>query len=968
MRKFIFALAFGALLLPDYGFTLGLGEIEVSTALNQELNAEIELLSAAPEDVETLIVKLASREEFSRAGIERPFLLNALRFSAEINDGVPIIRVTSDKPIREPFLNFLVEIDWPKGHMMREYTILLDPPVFMEQAAPPPQETSRPAAMETSRPSAVMSEPQSDSGFRPAAMASTPAMPAAATAPSSTVSDVRAMPAQTYEPQPVPAYTRSYEPPGGYRIQPGDTLWSLADAMRPDQSVSIEQMMLAMLRSNPEAFINENVNGLKKGFILRIPDRDDIVSMNHADAVAVVREQNALWREYRETVTGGTPAPALGRDADTGEGMVIEDSQAARLEIVAAGSGLTASGTKDPTQMSAGELRAELARARETLETERLEKEALQQRVSALEGQVDRMKSLLTLEDADMAEMQQAAMPVETEAMPEAGLTEEVIAEDEQELLVDEAALEDATALEELTVEDTMAMDEAVDELAVDEAEPAFFDEEMSGEEQLEAVDETVVQPGETYEDYAVTPPAFTQPQKQDPLSMLLNNPMLLAAAGGGLLLVLLLIALIMKRRKSGASDKAISSNLEDIDAQLDDSEVVTILDDEPEQLAEVEDVARTRAEAPETESAAARPSMEDTLADSAQAAEAEDEPRDDVIAEADVYLAYGIYQQAEELLQNALKDNPDKDSYRVKLAETYLASKNADAFVELATDMNQRRNGADTPAWRKVASIGQELVPGHALFTGAADGDLDVAGLSVPATEIMDSAAGVDTDLDLGLDETVDAAEQAATATVDDLEFDLAETGAHEADEEEDEAGVEFDLTETQAMEAAQTTQEFSLDIEAAELGIDEEAEEHTESGDDFDLDLSAEAETLTADDASESGDIALDEISEDMLEFDAEEAEVSEDSPGEEPAEEATILDFADAAAEAETGSIDDEELDLSELDDIDEVSTKLDLAKAYLDMGDADGTRSILDEVMSEGNDQQKKEADELLRQLG
>ena len=162
MRKLLFALTFGTLLLPDYGFTLGLGEIEVSTALNQELNAEIELLSAAPEDVETLIVKLASREEFNRAGIDRPYLLSSLRFSAEVRDGVPFIRVTSDKPIREPFLNFLIEIDWPKGHMMREYTILLDPPVFMEQQAPAPsqQEQLRPAAMETSRPAVSTTAPE----------------------------------------------------------------------------------------------------------------------------------------------------------------------------------------------------------------------------------------------------------------------------------------------------------------------------------------------------------------------------------------------------------------------------------------------------------------------------------------------------------------------------------------------------------------------------------------------------------------------------------------------------------------------------------------------------------------------------------------------------------------------------------------------------------------------------------------
>jgi len=134
-RKVLAAIIAGALIVPTTGFTLGLGEIEVNSALNQRLNADIELLSATTEDAETIIVKLASRKEFSRAGLDRPYLLNDLRFKSEIVDGVPHIKVSSGSPIREPFLNFLVEIDWPNGHMLREYTVLLDPPVFMTQTA-----------------------------------------------------------------------------------------------------------------------------------------------------------------------------------------------------------------------------------------------------------------------------------------------------------------------------------------------------------------------------------------------------------------------------------------------------------------------------------------------------------------------------------------------------------------------------------------------------------------------------------------------------------------------------------------------------------------------------------------------------------------------------------------------------------------------------------------------------------------
>jgi len=134
-RKLLGAIIAGVLLLPETAFTLGLGEIEVNSALNQKLSADIELLSATPEDTESIIVKLASRKEFSRAGLDRPYLLNDLRFKSEIVDGVPHIKVSSGSPIREPFLNFLVEIDWPNGHLIREYTVLLDPPVFMTQPA-----------------------------------------------------------------------------------------------------------------------------------------------------------------------------------------------------------------------------------------------------------------------------------------------------------------------------------------------------------------------------------------------------------------------------------------------------------------------------------------------------------------------------------------------------------------------------------------------------------------------------------------------------------------------------------------------------------------------------------------------------------------------------------------------------------------------------------------------------------------
>ncbi|MGB5457819.1 MAG: FimV/HubP family polar landmark protein [Gammaproteobacteria bacterium] len=1012
MRKIIFALAFGVLLLPDYGFTLGLGEIEVNTALNQELNAEIELLSAVPEDVETLIVKLASREEFSRAGIDRPYLLSSLKFNAEVRDGVPIIRVTSSKPIREPFLNFLIEIDWPKGHMMSEYTILLDPPVFMgQQQAPADSEQTRPAAMESPSASPTTApDPQGSSGFRPPALGAAGSSFSAAPVPVPTT-QARAMPSPPTAS--APAET-SYQAPAGYRIQRGDTLWSLADSMRPDQSVSIEQTMLAMLRVNPEAFINENVNGLKRGYVLRIPDRDDIIAVSQADAIELVREQHALWREYQQAVTGGEPTSAMDLEAEADASAGFAEGDDARLEIVAAGSGVAAAGSKDPTEMSEFELRAQLAIVRESLETERVEKEEMQQRIVMLEGQVEKMKALLTLEDTDLAEMQQAAAPTEVEDLTVNEDFEQALVEQPEEALFDQDAMEEAIA-------EAGAPDEAasvVEEGGVEEPEQEVF----ADQEQVEATEqaeEPIEQPITSAEDFSVEPstqPAFMQPER-GPLSALLNNPVLLAAIGGGLLLVLMLIALVMRRRKGGDEMPVVASNLEDIGDQIEEDAVT-----ENAQVQAADAVADEAVADVGTEPEKALHGSEETE-DLAAAEQTVDTPpdedagtRDDVIAEADVYLAYGIYQQAEELLQNALKQNPDNDSYREKLAETYNSSKNTEAFIELATEVNERRQGKETPAWKKIVAVGVALCPEHALFRDkAADkvGDLSMDDLSSNQPESVDVDLGreaeqgaVAPELDLAVDESevaaepaesveFDLAETGADTIVEDVieesvEFDLSETGAETVVEEEEES-VEFDLAETQMVEpSVDGDEEFSLDIEATELELDEEAESaerETDADTDFALDLSEEADAILAAAETTEEEFSLEDV--DALGLDVTEEpdeQVAEANAEESLDEDASILDIDDMdleqaivesvvepgiAGSAESASyddIDDDELDLSDLDDIDEVGTKLDLAKAYLDMGDADGTRSILDEVMTEGDDTQKKEAEELLRQIG
>ena len=1011
-RKLLGSVIAAALFMPQNAYTLGLGEIEVNSALNQRLNADIELLSASPEDVETVIVKLASRKEFTRAGLDRPYLLNDLSFKAEMADGKPLIRVSSGSPVREPYLSFLVEIDWPNGHMLREYTVLLDPPVFMTQQA------AAPAVAQTSA--------QDNSGFRPTAGTSANVVPVAAPStdlsprPSSTdrygQSEPATQPAPVqYQAQPVsntqlaaPVFISQQpqsvnQPSGTYRIKAGDTAWSLADAMRPDQSVSVEQMMLALLRTNPESFINENINGLKRGYILRVPDYDDIMAVSQEEARSITREHAALWRQYQQTAAGGTPASAM----EAGDAMAAESGELdgdmpgddAYLEIVSAGSGASLGG-KDPTEMSAEELRAELALARERVETERVEKEALQQRVETLEQRVGKMKGMLAIEDSELAEVQSLGQPDEG-MIDEMSADEALMSESEvtpEELVEQDGAIEDLAGMgemaEDLATEDGAGQDMSADQLA-EQGEAVFVDEqagdELTGDELTGAMDESVAQEPALQPEPEIVrqPPPVVSQKPADPLSRLLGDPMILGAAGGGLLLIAALVTLMIKRRKvKEESEAAAPAPMADSGDSLEDlaDDVAQVVEEDEvkvDSLAGDETIVSEPAKTEQTaefdsDSTMVLDSAEDTVvAEHGEAAAGAEEQRDDVIAEADVYLAYGIYQQAEELLSQAINDNPDRDNYRVKLAETHYAAKNKDGFLAVATELKSRLDD-DSPLWKKVVGMGQDLCADDPLFQGSMVG--------VPVEAMAPDEPSMD--FDLGADEP--AAEEPAP----DLDLSLDEPLDLSADDgsspEEEAAELEFDLSDTGAVDESEAADEgFSLDIDASELDIEsdesaalaEAAEEEAIDIADLDLDMSDtgaveesvsdETESLDAgldfslDDseapAAEQPEQALevdDELALDLTE-EAAELDMNLDEPAEAPAaEEEADIDLSEDSAD---------DFDLSSLDDVDEVSTKLDLARAYLDMGDHEGTRGILDEVLAEGNDAQKQEANELLAKL-
>ncbi|MEX0828536.1 MAG: FimV/HubP family polar landmark protein, partial [Haliea sp.] len=364
------------LMLSGSALGLGVGRLEQNSALNEIFDARIPLLSSSPDELASLKVRLADSEAFDRAGIERNAAVNLLKFDiVEPASGEDYIHVTSRDPIREPFLSFLLEISWSSGRLFREYTVLLDPPAYepqSRQAAAPatPRQTTAPTATE-SRYSHEVQYPDSS-----------PASPAAAPRAAA------------------PRIDGDYGP-----TQTGDTLWSIANSMRP-AGVSNQQMMLALLRANPDAFIGNNVNGLKRGQVLRAPDSDEMRAMDSAAALEEIKRQYSLWDQAREAVAASpaqqpdtaTAAPAAASPAST-EAETTES----RLEVLAAADG--ESDTSSDAAADDADLNRELAIASENLEAVAQENAELKDRLAENEALIEDLKRLIALKDDELASL-----------------------------------------------------------------------------------------------------------------------------------------------------------------------------------------------------------------------------------------------------------------------------------------------------------------------------------------------------------------------------------------------------------------------------------------------------------------------------------------------------------------------------------------------------------------------------------
>jgi len=859
------------LLMPLFGHAAGLGKLTVLSQLGQPLNAEIELVSLQPGEEESLAAKLASADAFNQAGIEINPALLGVRFAVERRTGRgPVIRVSSSQPVNEPFLEMLVEVQWASGRLVREYSFLLDPPEYRAQ---------RPIAAAPAKPAAVAPAP-------------------APVAPRIEQKPIAAAPVSA------PAAKPAAKPAGTYEVKKGDTLGKIAE-QNAQPGVSVQQMLIALYRANQDAFIGDNINRLRSGRILTIPDREAAAAVDQADAVRLVQAQGRDFAEYQRGVGAEVAkAPAAATPAArTATGKIAAKPEAAppaepkdQLKLSKA----------DPKKSTASASKA--AKGDDAVARERALKDA-QARVQDLEKNLGDLQKLLEIRNQQLAELEKkgaATKPAPAKPEPAKPAAAEAPKAEAPKVEVAKAApAKPEPAKAEPAKPEPAKPEPAKPEPAKPEpVKPEATTPVAAPVAEAPKADPAKDAPKPAAEAPKPKPKPAPPPPPPPPPSIVdqfLDNPLALGGLGGVVALLAGYGAWAWRRKKAtqskfqdsvlggGAAGSASVLNAGAAD-EADDASVSQV---------SVSDASVGRAEADDV----------------------------DPIAEADVYMAYGRDAQAEEILKEALAKDPGRVPVLGKLLEIYANRRDAKSFEASALKLNQV-TGGEGADWEKAAALGRSVDPGNGLYGGSGDAapipsaapaaaptlDFDIGGgggdagamstdlsLDLGGGEGSTDASAMDFDLGGGTDPAAQAVDTDSTMSIGTV------------DTKSDSGGLDFDL-------GGETTPTAAAVPEPA-------AEQAADAGMDFDLNLDLGGETTAAAAPSE---VDLSAINLDL---------------GGEPS--------GAAAAGSEKWQ---------------EVATKLDLAKAYEEMGDKDGARDLLNEVLAEGDAAQQAQAKQMISALG
>ena len=906
-KKLALVLSLALAGLPTAAGALGLGEIKLNSALNDKFSADIQVVGATSDELDSLDVKLASLNQFNQAGLDHPDVLNQLQFLVVRNpDGTAYIHITSSQGVREPFLDFLIDANWNNGELIREYTVLLNPPNLQTAEAAKPQ--AAPAAVAPA-PVPVPSAATTPVAASPAVTATAPqteapqpeAPVAAAPQPSAPepTASPPASPAPSFEQAPAQrALGANYGP-----IHRGETLSGIAKSVRQD-GVTLNQMMIAIYQANPEVF-SQNINRMKAGMIMRMPSLADVQAVSVADANTEVRAQMEEWRAGRNAAASNTPEaaqPAL---------TLVAPSSAAETSAQVPGAEKGGSGEAPAAPVSQ-------APAKSTKPSKPVEP-AVATPVLPPPSQAPISVNSNALSSVQQQAQKQSAMPTPS-ALPAPATPKNV----------------------PLPTPKSEAPKPA----------PAPAHAASSGGGFLDAI---------------------------------LNIYVLGALLMVGVVVVLGIV--IKKRRQSAGSKLTTPARIKGADwlkqeqaggamGSEDSTEVASSttrtkgkakakaamqetakFSEPPAQAAHDDDSDKTQLMSASAAQSMAETAVHDTMLGGAAASASLDVS--DPMAEADFHMAYGLYDQAADVLRKALKQNPDRRDVQVKLLEVFFTAGDKNNFVSEARKLREAPGGGGKD-WESVVIMGRQVAPDEPLFTSSGGGAaaVDIAlegGGTDTVVSDMDALAGAFSGMEApGASAPEPAPAPAAAPAGDLMDFSLP-------DIEPTPAAVPASEAPTMVAPAAPAGDglEFNIDDLNFEPTPAKKGREETKPT------LPADEPTVATDFGTDS-QVEFDKALNDLASFVNTNVPVQEAAA--EPDDKTMAIKVKPAMPDtADLGTISAEEPPAAGGTSLSEVGTKLDLARAYIDMGDPEGAKSILEEVIGEGNAQQKQEAQELMKHV-
>ena len=944
----------------------GLGRLTVQSALGQPLRAEVEVTSVSPDEAESLKARIASPEAFSRVGLQYKEALSGVRMDVENRGGRYFIKVTSSRPINDPFVDLVVELSWASGTFSREYTFLLDPPT---------QQNANQANRSGNAPVAGAATAAAATG---AAASGSNAVRTIDPATGRLVNQERGAQgrsqaaSQPTEAKQQPAAQakggRDASSEGGtVTVGQGETLGMIAARVRP-ASATLDQTIVAIYRTNPTAFIQNNPNLIRQGRTLTIPSEGEIAAIDSTEAGRQLRMAARDFRSYKERMAGTTPEVATGNGSSTASGAIsakVDDERGGqagsqdRLELS------RSEGGKDEQGSAVGARDAEAQVAREAALKE------ANSRIAELEKNVGALKSMLELKDKSLADLQaqlekarvagaqvsgtgaaaataaadkarDAASKVADKAAAEKAAAEKAVAEKaaqtkaaadklaaEAKAAADKVAAEKAAAekaaADKAAAEKAAAEKEAADKAAADKAAAEKAAAEKAAAEQdqskpAEGADKDAVEraaadakaevervtngDADKSKDMPKPAPVNDGEEQGGLIEGLSQNSLLLPGLGVAALAAGLGFWMLRRRRRE---DDGFSDSI-----SADEFSANSLFGTTGGQSVDTMTGASTQIT---------------TISEST--------PTEvDPIAEAEVYIAYGRETQAEEILREALKRQPERQAIRLKLLEIYSGRKDTVAFGQMAREMHDMTGGLNEE-WSKVVQMGAALDPDNALY---GDGTADLAApspVASPAADVGGMAAAGAAAVAAGVAGMAAAAEpqhvepEAPAVSSPSMDEGLAFDGGYNkpAAEAESKPVQTFQSTRSGPLSAMPGVELPSLDLDAP-------------------LDLDEGPSTVT--------DLNIDTTITESL-------DMGHASGGEGDGLGAIGLDLSPSTI---SGPITMSGAASSQWQ---EMASKLDLASAYVEIGDKEGARELLEEVINGGDAAQQQRARELLADL-